>query len=104
MDTSACELILTTGIAEHEGPGISIAPNPMHDHASIFLKGIELPVDVTIMDAAGRMVGRTERWMVEPVILTVDRLAPGTYQVLIELGDGCVGHDRSYACVNARQL
>ncbi|QQR86539.1 MAG: T9SS type A sorting domain-containing protein [Flavobacteriales bacterium] len=88
MDTSACELILTTGIAEHEGPGISIAPNPMHDHASIFLKGIELPVDVTIMDAAGRMVGRTERWMVEPVILTVDHLAPGTYQVLIELGDG----------------
>ncbi|GEM_PF-6131576 len=62
-----------------EAPVLSAWPTPAHDELAWSLQGMEYPVDVLLIDLAGRVVARSGRTSVQSGAFDVSRLPEGVY-------------------------
>ena len=76
---------------EIEGLGrIHLYPNPFSDHLTIdFSEATALPLDIQVMDAAGRVVSASYSWGPGHTLLVpMEREAAGAYQVRLRFAQG----------------
>ncbi|RYZ30778.1 MAG: T9SS type A sorting domain-containing protein, partial [Chitinophagaceae bacterium] len=68
---------------------ISLSPNPAKDQLRIFVSGIKLPADVSLVNAKGQTVGKWRNVnLTSPYSISLDRFARGYYTLIVHLPDG----------------
>ena len=79
-----------TGVAEmHDAGGITVSPNPNDGAFQVYIERIFKVGTLTLFDARGKRVGNTTRLAPGSNAITQTDLAPGVYQVRLEI-DGKV--------------
>jgi len=79
-----------TGVAEmHDAAGITVSPNPNDGAFQVYIERIFKVGTLTLFDARGKRVGNTTRLAPGSNAITQTDLAPGVYQVRLEI-DGKV--------------
>lgn len=86
-DTSACEVILSTGIASHAGQVVSLYPNPTN--GTFFLNTGSVAQRVELLDVTGRSFLVLEPQSAQ-LHLSLENAAAGQYFVRVAFADGSV--------------
>ncbi|MBK9276054.1 MAG: T9SS type A sorting domain-containing protein [Flavobacteriales bacterium] len=84
--TSALPFLLVVGIDELEAAGLAAGPNPMQDQLVLQRRLADMPIDLELRDASGRVV-LLQQWTTDRLELPTAGLSAGGYLLVLKRPD-----------------
>jgi hypothetical protein len=68
---------------------VSLSPNPAKDQIKLFVSGVLMPADVSLVNAKGQTVGKWHKVNLNsPYSINLNRFAKGYYTLVVHLAEG----------------